>query len=139
MNMEEMSGEELINGIELVVRVSTARKAELLRRLEAGERAKEAMKSIIDADNTTTCYADFSKAVLDIIDKYMDCRLGNYQDAEQELLRRLAEKGTCIWKFDSDGFYNTACGQAFFFDTGNIKENKFIYCSYCRGKIKEKK
>ncbi len=46
--------------------------------------------------------------------------------------------GVCEWTWDSDGFYNTKCGQGFFFDTGNVKENSFCYCPYCGKEIEVK-
>lgn len=45
----------------------------------------------------------------------------------------------CLWIWDDDGFYSTECGQTFWFNTGDIKENKFKFCPYCGGKIKEAK
>lgn len=34
-----------------------------------------------------------------------------------------------------DGYYETNCKQAFFFDTGNREENNFKFCPFCGGEI----
>jgi hypothetical protein len=47
--MKKLSDEELVMGIECIVRISTARKAELLSRLSKGQKAIEAMEKIISA------------------------------------------------------------------------------------------
>jgi len=42
----------------------------------------------------------------------------------------------CIWTEQYQGeYWETACGQAFFFDTGEVKENGFIFCPYCGQEI----
>jgi len=44
---------------------------------------------------------------------------------------------TCAWydPGDSDGMFETQCGNAFNFNDGGPKDNGFIYCPYCGGKI----
>lgn len=37
----------------------------------------------------------------------------------------------CDWRMDDDGVYQTACGNAFFFETGTATENKMRFCGYC--------
>ena len=44
---------------------------------------------------------------------------------------------TCKWTWNGDGFYQTSCGNSFFFESGNIKENNFKYCPYCGKEIEE--
>lgn len=42
----------------------------------------------------------------------------------------------CKWKFDEEyGAYDTSCENAQNFIEGGIKENKYEFCPYCRGKI----
>lgn len=42
----------------------------------------------------------------------------------------------CKWKQDSDGNWETQCGELFVFETGGPKENQFVWCCNCRGLIK---
>lgn len=37
----------------------------------------------------------------------------------------------CTWAADIDGNWETACGEAFFFENGGPKENGCRFCSYC--------
>lgn len=46
---------------------------------------------------------------------------------------------TCNWKADEDGIYATGCHQLFWFDSGDIAENKFAFCPYCGQQIIESK
>ncbi len=48
----------------------------------------------------------------------------------------LKEK-SCKWMQDEDGNYETDCGEMFTFTEGRIKENLFLYCPYCGGRIVE--
>lgn len=41
----------------------------------------------------------------------------------------------CKWKADDDGIYQTECGDAFVFDSGTPKENKFNFCCFCGKKL----
>jgi len=41
----------------------------------------------------------------------------------------------CTWQIDEDGVYDTGCHERFFFDSGDITENKFAFCPYCGKKI----
>jgi hypothetical protein len=48
----------------------------------------------------------------------------------------------CDWQtdvgyFGDDRYYATACDETFFFSEGTPKENNFVYCPYCGGKIKQ--
>lgn len=44
--------------------------------------------------------------------------------------------GPCLWNWDTDGFWNTACGKAFYFDDGGQpNEDGFTFCPYCGAKI----
>lgn len=43
-------------------------------------------------------------------------------------------KKTCIWIAD-ESIYETSCKEAFEFTNGGVKENKFLFCPYCGGKI----
>ena len=49
--MKELSNEELILGIEDIVRVSTARKAEILSRFDRGQRAVNIIKELVETSN----------------------------------------------------------------------------------------
>lgn len=54
------------------------------------------------------------------------------QDAHdvEALIAEASKK--CRWIYrDYDCFYDTACGQGFFFDIGTAKENNVNYCHYC--------
>lgn len=70
MELKDISNEELIKGITDIVRVSTARKDELLSRLEAGEKAIAAMKQIGDLVYNNSCHADTSNEVSKIFMEY---------------------------------------------------------------------
>ena len=47
----------------------------------------------------------------------------------------------CVWKPASgigaliDDYWDTNCGEAFYFDTGGIEENGFNFCPYCGKEI----
>lgn len=64
---------------------------------------------------------------------------GVYDTAEQDidyLRSRLAHeirerRRVCNWKSDDDGIWSTDCGHAWFFDTGDPKENNARFCPYC--------
>lgn len=47
----------------------------------------------------------------------------------------------CIWKevngIDTDGVYETGCGNMFTIMEGNPRDNDFKYCPYCAKKIVE--
>lgn len=46
---------------------------------------------------------------------------------------------SCQWKQDSDCWnsdhWETSCGNAFQFAEGNPRDNRFVFCPYCGGKI----
>jgi len=43
---------------------------------------------------------------------------------------------SCFWELDdSEGCYNTKCGNAFWLEEGTPKENDFKYCCYCGGRL----
>lgn len=44
--------------------------------------------------------------------------------------------GVCTWKHDPDGFWRTDCHNGFCFEVDGPKENGFMFCPYCRAKIK---
>jgi hypothetical protein len=44
-------------------------------------------------------------------------------------------RGTCVWTPDSDGAYETSCGQAFVFTNGGPAENGARFCLYCGGSL----
>lgn len=42
------------------------------------------------------------------------------------------ESQVCFWLRDDDsGAYDTECAQAFFFDSGGVRENDFTFCCFC--------
>lgn len=52
------------------------------------------------------------------------------------------EMKTCKWVIDGNCYetvYKTECDNMFEFSVDGIKENEFIYCPYCGGKIIEEK
>lgn len=45
--------------------------------------------------------------------------------------------GPCLWTWDTDGFWHTACGGSFYFDAGGEPaEDGFDYCPFCGAEIK---
>jgi hypothetical protein len=51
--------------------------------------------------------------------------------------RGAGSDATCEWKADSDGCWDTACGQAFYFDDrGAPREHGFKFCPFCRKNVK---
>lgn len=44
-------------------------------------------------------------------------------------------RAACAWTQDADGIYHTGCGNAWFFDTGTVAENKAKFCLYCGGDL----
>jgi len=42
---------------------------------------------------------------------------------------------TCQWSEDSDGNWDTSCGETFVFEHGGPKENKARWCQYCGGEL----
>lgn len=43
---------------------------------------------------------------------------------------------TCEWRMNSDGYWDTECGQAFVSeDGGTAAEHKFKFCCYCGGAL----
>ena len=47
--------------------------------------------------------------------------------------------GNCQWKEDSDGNWETSCGEAFCLEEGTPVENTYNYCPACGGILKEKR
>lgn len=43
----------------------------------------------------------------------------------------------CEWADDEGGVFATGCGEYFQFSADAVSENKFKFCPYCGGKIKE--
>lgn len=43
---------------------------------------------------------------------------------------RLAEIESCTWTENDDGYWDTACGNSWVFDTGGPAQN---HCTYCHG------
>lgn len=43
----------------------------------------------------------------------------------------------CEWRWDTDGFWHTNCGDSFTLNTGELKQNEFNYCHKCGRKIYE--
>jgi hypothetical protein len=52
-----------------------------------------------------------------------------------EILKKLEEE-KCHWKEDTDGTYETDCGQAYCMNDGTPKENDMRFCSFC-GRVLE--
>jgi hypothetical protein len=42
---------------------------------------------------------------------------------------------TCQWREDTEGRWDTECGQCFDFNDGGPKENKALWCQYCGGEL----
>lgn len=45
--------------------------------------------------------------------------------------KRVAIEDSCLWVEDSDGIWNTNCGEIFEFNEGTPSENKARFCLYC--------
>ena len=44
----------------------------------------------------------------------------------------------CIWQYDGGHeHYATACGHAWYFVDGDVRENNAVYCPFCGGAIVE--
>lgn len=44
----------------------------------------------------------------------------------------------CYWTYQNgDCYYDTGCGKAWSFETGDIKENGVKFCPFCGGRIQE--
>ncbi|NIQ76678.1 MAG: hypothetical protein GTN93_00960, partial [Anaerolineae bacterium] len=52
-------------------------------------------------------------------------------------LKRLAGDGECRWSQNYDGYYDTACGQAFVMESGTPTDNGMHYCCYCGQRLVE--
>jgi hypothetical protein len=46
---------------------------------------------------------------------------------------------TCIWREDSDGYYETVCGRHYATNAGTLKDNGIRFCPFCGREIKEEK
>lgn len=58
-----------------------------------------------------------------------------YRCVEVEVVK--AGGRVCEWTEDTEGTFVTSCGNYFQFTADGPKENKFQFCPYCSGKIKE--
>ena len=47
-------------------------------------------------------------------------------------------KDKCYWTEDSDGNWETDCGNMFTLDSGTPEENDFQYCPFCGKEIYER-
>ena len=47
----------------------------------------------------------------------------------------MKSKEKCYWTEDSDGNWETSCGNMFNFIDGNPEDNEFQYCPYCGKEI----
>lgn len=45
--------------------------------------------------------------------------------------------GICQWKWDSDGYFATSCGEAFTFTEGGPSQHGFLYCPWCGDSLSE--
>ena len=41
------------------------------------------------------------------------------------------DTGPCYWKEDMDGVWSSSCGESWFFDCGDPKENGMRFCPFC--------
>lgn len=58
--------------------------------------------------------------------------VADHERALAEAERRLAQRAVpCEWKEDSEGQWETACGQLFYFNEGGVEENNFHFCHGC--------
>jgi len=58
---------------------------------------------------------------------------GRAEKAEAELAQERAR--WCSWNQDDDGYWHTACGNAFEFMNDGPNENGTVFCQYCGGKV----
>lgn len=57
------------------------------------------------------------------------------REAERKAIEAL--RGTCEWKEDSDGNWDTSCGQTFCVEDGTPADNGYEFCQACGGGLKE--
>lgn len=43
----------------------------------------------------------------------------------------------CAWKHDSEGAWETDCGEMFWLEDGTPRENKFKFCCFCGCRLKQ--
>lgn len=58
-------------------------------------------------------------------------------EAAEAALERVRSE-PCIWSEDEDGYWNTACGEAWILNDGGPSDNRCNYCFYCGKPIEEK-
>jgi len=58
--------------------------------------------------------------------------------ARDEEIEKLKVIPVCEWSQNSDGAYETQCGNAWKFENGTATENGALWCIFCRGKILDK-
>lgn len=98
------------------------------------ERLKKQIKTSLVCDDIPFIdyqYVGISKGKLcEIIsDKVADAIFSEFE---------VKEKGICVWTWDTDGFFQTSCGNGFEFTTGNPGNNNYQFCPYCGKQIKER-
>ena len=49
-----------------------------------------------------------------------------------------ATHDVCEWSEDEGGIFQTSCGESFEVTEGTPEENKFKFCCYCGGVLKQK-
>ncbi len=41
----------------------------------------------------------------------------------------------CVWRYDGDGYFDSACGHATSWEGGDLQTDYVTFCMYCGGKI----
>ena len=59
------------------------------------------------------------------------------EDKKNKLIDKIFDivERECQWRDNSEGVYDTSCGNSFLTIDGSAKECGFKYCVYCGGKI----
>ena len=93
------------------------------------------------------------KSIVEKLEKEMQCNcdLDNWEPTKstghswvcrihKQALQIVAEgikMYECEWKYEEDEcYYNTSCGDTWYFPEGNIKENGILYCPFCGKRVK---
>jgi hypothetical protein len=63
---------------------------------------------------------------------------GHHSAVDCKYMREEEKPDTCVWTWDSDGFWQTSCGSSWFYDTGTPEENGQMYCHHCGLPIEQK-
>ena len=76
--------------------------------------------------------AQLNLALEKMVAKERDKFAHELHEAKEELAQlRAAEAATCLWREDSDGVWDTACGASIVFEDGTPENNNSVHCQVC--------